>query len=190
MLGGAIMTATEILTEEHKAIKIMLDIVEEACKRLESGSKVDVEHLKLMVDFIKGFADKCHHAKEEDILFPTMQKAGIPGQGGPIGVMLTEHTYGREYVKGMAQAIEKYEKGNIKTSSEIIKNARGYIELLSQHIDKEDNILYPMADRIFQEKTQKELLKEFNRVETEEIGEGVHEKYHEILHHLHDIYLK
>jgi len=184
------MTATEILTEEHEAIKKMISIVEETCKRLESGSKVDAEHLKLMVNFIKGFADKCHHAKEEDLLFPAMQEAGIPKQGGPIGVMLMEHIYGREYVKGMTQAIEKYEKGDAKAPSEFIKNARGYIELLSQHIYKEDNILYPMADRVFSEQTQEGLLKEFDRVETEVIGEGVHEKYHEILHNLSEVYLK
>jgi len=89
----------------------------------------------------------------------------------------------------MTQAIEKYDKGDPDAHLEFIENARGYTELLRQHIYKEDNILYPMADSVFQEKTQKELLKEFDRVETDEIGEGVHEKYHEILHRLIEIYL-
>ncbi|MDQ1329031.1 MAG: hypothetical protein QG641_2320 [Candidatus Poribacteria bacterium] len=184
------MTATEILTKEHNAIKVMLNILEEACKRLEEGVKVDTGHLEQMVEFIKGFADKCHHAKEEGLLFPAMQKAGIPGQGGPIGVMLVEHTYGREYVKGMTEAIEKYKVGDANATSEFIENAKGYVELLSQHIYKEDNILYPMADRLFSEEDQNKMLEEFDRVETEEMGVGTHEKYHEMLHQFQDIYLK
>lgn len=63
------MTATEILTNEHNAIKKMLGIAEEVCKRLESGIKIDTDHLEQIVDFIMGFADKCHHAKEENLFF-------------------------------------------------------------------------------------------------------------------------
>lgn len=183
------MTATEILVKEHNAIKEMLNIIEEACERLESDKKVDINHLQQMVEFIKGFADKCHHAKEEGLLFPEMQKAGISKQGGPIGVMLIEHDYGREYVKGMTQAIEGYKSNRIDAPAEFIKNTRNYINLLTQHIDKENNILYPMADRIFSEGIQKKLIKEFDKVETEEMGTGTHEKFHVILHQLHEVYL-
>ncbi len=184
------MIATEQLMEEHKAIKLMLSIIEEICKRLESGAKVDSDHLEKIVDFIRTFADKCHHSKEEDLLFPAMEEAGIPREGGPIGVMLTEHDYGREYVRGMAQAIDKYKSGDNEASTEIVKNARGYIELLTQHIYKEDNILYPMADKFLSENKQKELYEDFEKTEIERIGAGTHERFHELLHQLQDIYLK
>jgi len=123
------MRATEILTNEHNAIKEMLSIVEEVCKRLGSGINIDANHLDQIVNFIRGFADKCNHAKEENLLFEEMRKSGIPKQGGSIGVMLMEHDYGQEYVKGMAQAIKGYKLNDSDAASEFIKNARGYIEL-------------------------------------------------------------
>lgn len=184
------MISTEQLMEEHKGIKLMLIILEEFCKKLESGEKVDQDHLDQIIDFIRIFADKCHHGKEEDLLFPAMEKAGVPKEGGPIGVMLMEHDYGREYVKGMSQAIGKYKSGDTEASVEIVENARAYIELLTQHIYKEDNILYPIADKFLSEKTQKELYEDFEKIEIEKIGAGTHERFHELLHKLKNIYLK
>lgn len=184
------MIATEQLIEEHEVIKLMLSIMEEICKKLESGEKVNSDHLERIVEFIRVFADKCHHSKEEELLFPAMEEAGVPKEGGPIAVMLIEHNYGREYVKGMSQAISKYKSGDTGASAEIVNNARGYIELLTQHIYKENNILYPIADKFLSEKKQKELHEDFERIEIERIGEGTHEKFHELIHQLQDVYLK
>jgi hemerythrin-like domain-containing protein len=102
--------------------------------------------------------------------------------------MLTEHDMGRGYVRGMSEAIAKYKAGDGKASSAIVGNARNYIALLTQHIDKEDNILYPMADVHLSEDKQKELLEEFERVERERIGVGKHEEFHELLDHLKQVY--
>jgi len=182
------MRPPEQLEEEHKAIKLMLRISEKVCEKLESGEEVNPEHLEQIVEFIKVFADKCHHGKEEDLLFTAMEEAGIPKKGGPIGVMLTEHDMGRGYVKAMSEAVAKYKGGDRKVSSAIVGNARNYIALLTQHIDKEDNILYPMADMHLSEERQKELLEEFERVEREKIGVGKHEEFHELLNHLREVY--
>lgn len=75
---GEMMRPTEELVTEHNAIKRMLDILERVSRRLEIGETVDAEHLERIVDFIRGFADRCHHGKEEDLLFPEMEEAGIP----------------------------------------------------------------------------------------------------------------
>ncbi len=79
------MTPTEQLKEEHQGIQLMLSILEKVCQRLESGGKVETGHLEKVLEFIQVFADKCHHGKEEDLLFPEMEKAGIPKEQGPIG---------------------------------------------------------------------------------------------------------
>jgi hemerythrin-like domain-containing protein len=180
---------TEELKTEHKAIKWMLRIMEQVCARLESDQPVDTDHLEQIVEFIRVFADRCHHGKEEDLLFAAMEKAGIPQQGGPIGVMLTEHTMGRNYVKAMSEAIVAYKTGDRSAASKVAENARGYITLLTQHIDKEDNILYPMADRVLAEATQQELSEAFEEVERERVGAGRHEAFHELLRELDRIYL-
>lgn len=93
-----------------------------------------------------------------------MEKSGVPKEGGPIGVMLQEHEIGRNYVRDFADAVEKY-KQNKSQIKKIVENAMGYVELLEQHIDKEDNILYMMTDMHLSEKQQKKLIKEFEKVE-------------------------
>jgi hemerythrin-like domain-containing protein len=176
------MRPTEELKKEHEAIKLMIRIMGSVSDRLESGKEVDPNHLESILEFIKVFADKCHHAKEEDLVFPAMEKAGIPRESGPIGVMPHEHREGRDFVKGMSEAVEKYKKGGKNAGMDVAKNARSYASLLSQHIDKEDNILYPMADARISGADQNELEKEFEKVETEKIGKGKHEKFHRLLH--------
>lgn len=183
------MTPTEQLKEEHKAIMLMLEILEKVCQKLDSGEKMNPEHLDGIVEFIRVFADRCHHGKEEDLLFPAMVEAGIPKEGGPIGVMLTEHNMGRDYAKGLGNAIAKYKAGDLKASSEIIENAKNYIALLTPHINKEDNILYQMADIHLSKEKQEELLKEFEKVEKEKIGSGKHEEFHKLLNNLKEVYL-
>ena len=184
------MKPTEELMKEHEAIKLMIRIMGSVSDRLESGKKVDSKHLESILEFIQIFADKCHHAKEEDLLFPAMEKVGIPREGGPVGVMLHEHDEGRQYVKAMGEGITQYAKGDLRAGSKIAENARNYMALLSQHIDKEDNILYPMADARIPGADQKELKKEFEKVETEKIGKGKHEEFHRLLHILKEEYLK
>jgi len=177
------MKATEALKEEHKAIQRMLEILDAMCKKLKKKERVPNVHLEKAIEFIKIFADRCHHGKEEDLLFPAMEKAGISKNGGPIGVMLQEHDLGREYVQGMQNALSNGQWDLF------IESAQGYIELLEAHIEKEDYILYMMADMALSEETQKELLTQFEKIEQERIGVGKHEALHQTLHELEKIYL-
>jgi hemerythrin-like domain-containing protein len=182
------MKPTETLKNEHRAILLMLKVAESVSFKLEGGEDVPADDLARIVDFIRGFADKCHHAKEEDLLFPAMEKAGVPRQGGPIGVMLIEHTEGREYVGKMSEAAGKYAAGDKKAGLQFAENARGYAALLSQHIHKEDNILYPIADARLSPQSQAGLEKDFERVEEEVVGAGKHEEYHRLLEQLEKAY--
>jgi hemerythrin-like domain-containing protein len=182
------MKPTEELTEEHKAIKEMLHILDLVCDKLESGQDIDPQHLEKIIEFIRGFADKCHHMKEEDVLFPAMEKAGIPREGGPIGVMLAEHTMGRDYVRAMSEAAAGYAAGNRAAAARFVENARNYTDLLTQHIDKEDNVLYVIADAHLSKQRQEEIEKAFEKIEAEKIGPGKHEEFHIIVHHLKQIY--
>jgi len=184
------MVIIDRLKEEHQAILLMLQVLEAACKKLEAGKDLNKDDLYKMVDFIKIFADKSHHYKEEDLLFPAMVEAGIPKDGGPIGVMLAEHTMGRNFVQGMRQALEEFSTGKTEASSQIVTNARGYIELLTNHIYKEDNILYPMAEMHITDERHNELLEEFEQVITDKIGIDKHKELIETLNQLKDTYLK
>ncbi len=182
------MRPTELLMEEHRAIQTMLGILTGASRRLEAGEAVDPEDLAQMLEFIQVFADRCHHGKEEDLLFKAMEEAGVPREGGPIGVMLLEHDQGRQFVRGMREALALYRAGDARARSAFVHNARSYVTLLSQHIGKEDNILYPIADMHLTEEQQRQLLEGFARVEEERIGPGRHEEFHRLLERLERAY--
>lgn len=183
------MKATDELSHEHQAILLMISILGKMADRLEAGTPVDPGDLEQAVDFIRVFADKCHHAKEEGHLFPEMEKAGIPRDRGPIGVMLSEHVEGRKHVAAMAGAIPGIRKGDRKAVGAFAAGARGYGELLTQHIFKEDRILYPMADARLSPDQQESLEACFADVEQNIVGEGKHEDYHRLLESLEARYL-
>src|SRR3989338_2803490 len=126
------MALTEALVEEHKMIKRMINALENAANSLEKGNKVEPVVFEQAVDFIRNFADKFHHAKEEDILFKEMVKKGMPEKDSPIEAMLIEHEQGRNFVKGVAEGAEEMKAGNKNAAKKIIENARGYIELLRE----------------------------------------------------------
>jgi hemerythrin-like domain-containing protein len=184
------MKPTDVLKEEHRGIELMLSVLEQVCRKLDANERVDLGHLDQMLDFLKGFADKCHHMKEENLLFPAMGMVGFSKEAGPVAVMLDEHTLGRKYIAAMTEALAALKLGQADASPKLVGAARDYISLLSAHIAKEDNILFMMADMHLSSEVQSHLMKEFERVEREEIGKGVHEAYHEMMKNLKGMYLK
>lgn len=162
-------TATKNLENDHVNILRLIDVME---KMLLVKSK-NTEHFEKTVSLIKSYADGLHHAKEENLLFPLMVKRGFSSEQGPIAVMLHDHAEGRDYVKGMTDAIADYKKGNEAALAKIYENMQGYIILLRNHIAKENNVLFRMADNALSENDQQELLKEFTKVENEGVCGGV-----------------
>jgi hemerythrin-like domain-containing protein len=171
------MKATEVLIEEHRVIKRVLACLEAAADRLEAGQDVRPEFFIDVAGFVKGYADGCHHAKEEGVLFPAMAEAGVLVESGPIGVMLMEHELGREYARSMREAARRLQAGDETARPDLIASSRKYASLLSGHIYKEDNVLFPMAGYAIPADRQEKIWEDFDYVEHEETGEGVHEKY-------------
>lgn len=184
------MIPTEELKQEHEGILLMLRVLERVAAKIESGEKADADHLEKMVEFLRVFADRCHHGKEEDLLFPAMEKAGIPRERGPIGVMLMEHEEGRGYIRKMADALARNKKGEPAALGDFAKAARQYLNLLTQHIQKENQVLFPMGDRVLPKDVQAKLTEGFEKIEEERIGKGTHERFHRLLEELEEKYLK
>ncbi|HOF87500.1 MAG TPA: hemerythrin domain-containing protein [Armatimonadota bacterium] len=183
------MYATDQLRAEHEGITVMLSVLERLADDVSAGRAVNLDHLAQVLDFLRTFADACHHGKEEELLFPALGRAGLPAEGGPVGVMLLEHTQGRAYIRGMADALEALRAGTGGATS-FAKNAYGYVQLLRAHIDKENDILFVMAERLLPPAVHAQLIGEFETVEQERIGDGVHERYHALIHELEAIYLR
>jgi hemerythrin-like domain-containing protein len=182
--------AVETLKKEHAAIEIMLNILDTICNKLRAGEKIDPEHLDRIVEFFRGFADRCHHGKEEEIFFPALEMAGIPKEGGPIGVMLGEHDRMRGLLHGLAETVDRYRAGEEKADEGIVLYATDYAGTLRSHIEKENKVLFKMAEMHLSPEEEQELAGRFESLEAEKIGAVTHEKLHALLDRLEEIYLR
>ena len=158
-----IMKPTDILSDEHKKILKVADALNKECLLIDKGKNIDKNFFEKAIDFIRNYADKFHHAKEEDILFVELNKPGVMEHCNPVSQMLYEHDIGRGFVKGVIEALNKSDR------KKIVENARGYVQLIQEHIWKEDNILYPMANEGLISKMQELILKKFKEAENKKL---------------------
>lgn len=162
----------EVLKNEHRVIERVLDAMEKQLPR-----PVDAKFYRDAIDFLRNFADGCHHAKEEKELFPVLESAGIPREGGPIGCMLDEHEMGRALIRKIESNIDAGGKGDAEAASTLRKAAHAYIRLLREHIFKEDNVLFVMADRALGPEEQELMRGAFERADRLNACSSRHEHY-------------
>ena len=177
---------TQDLSIEHGGIMLMLKVMEKVAEKLQNGEAVKKEHLEKIVEFIKNFADKCHHGKEEDILFPELIKKSSNVK--LVNELLAEHKTGRDLIGGIEKSLNTYQPGNPE-AIHIAINMAGYIQLLIEHIKKENIILFPLADKELSKELQETIEKKFEKLESKVIGVGKHEEYYGWLTELKQIYI-
>jgi hemerythrin-like domain-containing protein len=164
---------TAILEEEHRVIERVVKAMALIAERLESHQDVDAAVLRDIVEFMRLYADRLHHGKEETHMFPYLEERGIPTSGCPMGVLLTEHEKGRTLVGRLLETAEEYERGAEEGRPELARVLRSLIDLYPSHIWKEDYLLFPMTDKILGEAEQQELGARFEAVENEMGAEEV-----------------
>ncbi len=171
------MEATDILIEEHRIIERVLSSLERQTRRLEAGEAVRPGFFQDATAFFRNFTDGCHHRKEEEAFLMAMMEAGLSNQTGPLAIMLAEHERGRAYNRAIEKDARGLERGESAARDDLIRNALDYTALMRQHIRRENEFLFPTADRLILPSAQKALFTEFKRFEREETGAGVHQKY-------------
>jgi len=182
------MKITDELKSEHEGIRILLNVLDAVKARFQSGQAIDTEDLAGILEFMSVFIDKCHHAKEEEFLFPALEAAGMSADSGLIGELLSEHRQGRELYDRFKSAVTRHSSGEQSAANEIRMSIDAYTALLKRHIDTENNDLFPQADARLDAKTDAELFEAFERLETERIGAGKHDEFHLLLHRLDQTY--
>ena len=171
------MKATQILGEEHGVIWRVLNTLETAAARAASGGSVRPLFFEDAADFVKGFADGCHHKKEEDVLFPAINQAGGSAETSMVSRMLLEHEDGRRLIRSMREGARRWDGGDETGRKDAVESAKAYVALLRKHIADEDGTVFPAADRVIPAASQEQLAVAFDHIEHEETGEGVHEKF-------------
>jgi hemerythrin-like domain-containing protein len=170
------MKATEILSSEHRLIERVLSALETGAWLLSQEVSFRPDFFLEAADFIRSFADGCHHKKEEGVLFRTMVENGMPLEGSPVGVMLHEHEMARAYTRALSAAAERMKAGDQTARPEVIYNARHYTTLMRNHIGMEDQIVFPFANDLIPQEQHLVVLQGFEQIEQEEIDKDVHKK--------------
>jgi hemerythrin-like domain-containing protein len=168
----------EILMTEHRFIEDVLGSLEAFVDQLEPDQQGARQHIEKYAEFFREFADRCHHGKEEDQLFATLGDHGFPRDAGPLFVMVGEHNMGRQRIKELGAIAS----GEGPLSNEELRQTResadAFIPLLRMHIQKEDEILFPAAERALPPEVLEELATGFDKFEQTVMGDGAHEKLH------------
>lgn len=136
----------ETMMAEHRQIERALAALESCARQLEGGDDVSPAALSRFARFLKGYADDLHHGKEEALLFEKMVDAGFPREAGPVAMMRVEHERGRALVKELKALGEKDAFGAVDRRR-VVEVSFQFAALLRAHIQKEDRILYPMAEQ-------------------------------------------
>lgn len=176
--------ASDELIREHENVLIGLDVLEAMIRAQQSGHDLPTQDVLDIAHFLREYADRLHHGKEEELLFPAMAERGIPVEDGPVGQMMAEHVKGRQFIAGMKAAAAE----ELVDTELFLTSAAGYVELLRAHIRKENNVLFPMGDQKIPPIQQAALIREFAAF-TEEFPSGHAAALLEYLGHLRSKYL-
>ncbi|MHB8064308.1 MAG: hemerythrin domain-containing protein [Ruminiclostridium sp.] len=184
------MNSIDLMVEEHKNILAMLKVVRKACHKILQGDDICFEDFEKIMDFIRNYADAHHHGKEEKFLFKEMV-ANLGDIGNTLinHGMLVEHNLGRLYISELSEALQRVKAGDEESKLDVIANAVGYVNLLTRHIAKEDDVVYTFAAR----KLPIEVIDSVNQrtedFEQEAESQGIQVFYKELLGKLEYKYL-
>ncbi len=184
------MDSIQLMIDEHVYIKRMLKVVRAAANKIVQGEEICYEDFEKMIDFIRNYADKHHHGKEEVLLFNRMtEELGDLGDKLIRFGMLIEHDLGRLYILQLEEALEKVKNGDDFYKIDVIANAVGYTNLLNRHIDKEDTVVFQFAKRQLKSETLDLVNKECIAFEEEANKANTQRKYIELLETLEKKYI-
>ncbi|AJD31198.1 hemerythrin domain-containing protein [Clostridium sporogenes] len=181
------MNSIELMVNEHKNIKRMLAVIRKYCFKVLKNQQLDYNDFYRIIDFVRNYADKHHHGKEEDYLFNRMiEEIKGPTEKLVKHGMLVEHDLGRLYMQNLEKALKALENGEEEAKIDIIANAVSYTDLLYRHIEKEDDVVYKFAERNLSKETLKKLDEDCKRIEKEAKEKGIQDKYINLIYELEE----
>ena len=158
--------STTSLRRDHELIEKVIKSMESTIQLLNNNTQIPESILLPVIDFTKNFTDVCHHTKEEKSLFPALEKAGLPSNMGPIAMMLMDHERSREIGTQMEESAKDYlSSGN---STKLISDMQLYVEHITEHLWKENNKLFMMAEARLQYVSE-QVDKELNEIEVSKL---------------------
>ena len=160
--------STASLRRDHELIEKVIKAMESTIQLLNDGKQIPESILLPVIDFSKNFTDVCHHSKEENSLFPALEQAGMPRNMGPIAIMLMDHERSREIGKEMENSAKNYISSG--DSTKLINDMQQYVEHITEHLWKENNKLFMMAEARLQY-VSKKIDQDLNEIEKTKLKE-------------------
>jgi hemerythrin-like domain-containing protein len=168
------MQARGPLMVEHRLIERMLSVVKGVLAKIESKHKVDPVFVDIAVDFIRVYADRTHHGKEEDILFRELNNKQLTTEDRRVmQELIEEHLFGRQTTKALVAANTRYRNGDETALTDIAANLQTLTDFYPRHIEKEDKVFFPSSRTYFTDEEDQAMLEEFWEFDRKMI----HEKY-------------
>ncbi len=175
------MQARGPLMIEHRLIERMISQIKDALAQIESTQKIDPLLVDTAVDFIRMYADRTHHGKEEDILFRDLSKRPLSAEDQRVmDELIQEHVFGRQTTKALVEANTRYRNGDASALADIADKLRTLVEFYPKHIEKEDKVFFPASRAYFTDEEDQAMLAEFWEFDREMI----HEKYKSVVEEL------
>ena len=172
------MQARGPLMIEHRLIERMLSVIKNALSTIESNHKVDPVFVDIAVDFIRVYADRTHHGKEEDILFRELTKKMLSDKDRQVmNELIEDHVFGRQTTKELIAANSRYRNGDETALADITNKLQTLIDFYPKHIDKEDKVFFPSSRAYFTDEEDQDMLAEFFEFDRKII----HEKYNSVV---------
>ena len=177
------MKSTIALMADHEVILQAVHVLDAICTEIQHGKDMNRNDVRALLTFLRDFADGCHHVKEEAIFFPALMQAGMTLQAGPLRVMSYEHERGRALTAAMEEALDR------NNNQDFLMYARRYVELLSEHIEKENYVLFDKADQILSDEDDQKVTDAFEQFENTTVGRQTHLRLMHIVESLASQYL-
>jgi hemerythrin-like domain-containing protein len=177
------MKSTKLLMAEHGNILEALHVLDAMCTEIENGGSLNKDDISSLVSFLRTFADGSHHVKEEAMFFPALMQAGMTLQDGPLRVMAYEHERGRALTSAIEEAASRNDK------KDFLMYGRRYVQLLSEHIEKENYVLFDMADQTLTDEEDQKVADAFTHFDQNIVGMPTYERVHSLLEKLASKYL-
>ncbi len=170
-----------LLMIEHRLIEKMLNIIDKRILVMQTTNEIDPVFIDSAVDFIRTYADRTHHGKEEDILFRDLEKKNMSSlDKKAMQDLVDEHAYARKIVGDIVNAKKKYMGGDASARTGIIDGLRALISFYPGHIQKEDKDFFPVTEKYFTAMELDQMLDEYWKFDREMI----HEKYKNLVQEL------
>lgn len=155
------MRFLSVLMDEHRGFRVMLDVLDAVAERLERGAAVPMPMLADVLDFFENFTDR-HHDQEEEMLFPLLAKHGIGPDQTVVSALMFQHEAGRVYGTKMRKQLLRMQQGDSTAATVLAADARGYTELIREHIRIEDDYFYKLADQVLTEAEHQAIVERFS----------------------------